>query len=149
MTTATTRPSEIVTGAAVVALALGFGLYAAGIVGGSVPGIAYSASFESAQGVSAGTDIRLAGVKVGQITGIALNPKTYRAETDFTVSPELDLPEDTRVAVACEGLLGGTYVELLPGKSPFKLAPGAEIRDTRSSVGVVDLLMRAFDGGGR
>lgn len=147
--TSSAKPSEIVTGGVVVTLALGFGLYASGIVGGAVTGIAYSASFESAQGVSAGTDVRLAGVKVGQITGIALNPDTYRAETDFTVSAKLDLPEDTRVAVASEGLLGGTYVELLPGASPFKLAPGTEIRDTRSSVGVVDMLMRAFEGGGR
>ena len=50
------------------------------------------------------------------------------------------------MAISSEGLLGGTYVELLPGGSPFFLEPGTEIEFTQGSVSLVSLLM-IFVGG--
>jgi phospholipid/cholesterol/gamma-HCH transport system substrate-binding protein len=78
---------------------------------------------------------------------MALNPTTFRADTTFTVQSDVPLPEDTAVVIASEGLLGGSFVELLPGGSPFNLDPGSEIEDTQSSVSVVNLLMKFVAGG--
>ncbi len=43
------------------------------------------ASFRSVEGVTVGTDVRLAGVKVGTVTSLALNSKTYFADATLSV----------------------------------------------------------------
>ena len=91
--------------------------------------------------------MRLAGVKVGSVTSMALNPTTFRADTVFSVGSDIALPEDTSVIIASEGLLGGSFVELLPGGSPFNLEAGSEIEDTQSSVSMVNLLLKFVSGG--
>ena len=142
--------TEALTGAGVLALAVGFLVYMGQVGGIGVGGAdraTYTASFRSAEGVSVGTDVRLAGVKVGSVSDMRLDPQTFRAETVFSVEDEILLPEDTAVIIASEGLLGGAFVEILPGGSPVNLDPGAEIEDTQSSVSVVELLLK-FVGGG-
>ncbi|MCP5038624.1 MAG: outer membrane lipid asymmetry maintenance protein MlaD [Rhodobacteraceae bacterium] len=136
--------TEVVTGAGVLAIAVGFFLYAGQITGfsGGASSETYWASFRSVEGVSVGTDVRLSGVKVGAISAIDLNPATFRADTHFSVASSVELPEDSAVIIASEGLLGGSFVELLPGGSPFNLEPGAEIEDTQSSISIINLLMK-------
>lgn len=141
--------TEVVVGGAVLALAIGFAVYAGQIsgVGGGGTGYALTASFRSAEGVSLGTDVRLAGVKVGTVTGIDLDPLSFRAVTQFSVQEGVDLPDDSSVVIASEGLLGGNYVEILPGGSPFNYAPGDEVLDTQGAVSLVSLLMKFVAGG--
>jgi phospholipid/cholesterol/gamma-HCH transport system substrate-binding protein len=81
------------------------------------------------------------------VTGISLNPQTFRADTEFTVLSGIELPDDSAIVVSSEGLLGGNFVEILPGGSPFNLEAGAEIEDTQSSVSLVGLLMKFVAGG--
>jgi phospholipid/cholesterol/gamma-HCH transport system substrate-binding protein len=143
--------TEIFVGAAVVIAAAGFFAYAASSAGGMAGGAdAYelTASFRSAEGIGVGTEVRLAGVRVGTVTGMELDPETFRAETTFSVSGALELPDDSAVAISSEGLLGGTFVEIIPGGSPFVLAPGDAILDTQSSVSLITLLMRFVGGEG-
>ncbi|MEM6386482.1 MAG: outer membrane lipid asymmetry maintenance protein MlaD [Pseudomonadota bacterium] len=141
--------AEVVTGGAVLAVAAGFLLYA-GQVGGVGVGNAgfdtYGASFRSAEGIGIGTDVRLAGVKVGSVTEMRLDPATFRAETSFTLQNDVALPDDTAIVVSSEGLLGGSFLELLPGGSPFNLEPGDDIVDTQSSVSIIQLLLRFVSG---
>ncbi len=146
----TSHTTEVVTGAAVLAVAVGFFLYAGQITGFSNRDSAntYWASFRAVEGVSVGTDVRLAGVKVGSVTALELDPQTFRARTEFSVKSRIALPEDTAVVIASEGLLGGSFVELLPGGSPFNLEPGSEIEDTQGSVSIINLLMKFVTGSG-
>lgn len=141
--------TEIAVGAAVVAVAAGFLFYASQVAdfGGASDGYDVTASFRSIEGVSVGTDVRLAGVKIGSVTDIVLNPQTFRADTDMTILEGIELPDDSAVVISSEGLLGGNFVEILPGGSPFNLEPGAEIEDTQSSVSLVGLLMKFVTGG--
>jgi phospholipid/cholesterol/gamma-HCH transport system substrate-binding protein len=141
--------TEILVGAAVLAVAVGFFVYAASGSGlARAPGYELTASFRSAEGIGVGTEVRLAGVRVGTVTGMALDPETFRADITFTVSEALELPDDSAAAIATEGLLGGSFVEIVPGGSPFVLGPGEAIRDTQGSVSLIALLMRAFAGDG-
>ncbi len=145
----TTHATEVLTGAAVVLAAAGFLVYAgqfSDFGGGGDGTYTMNASFRSIEGVTVGTDVRLGGVKVGTVTSLALNPETFRADATFTVSEALLLPEDTAIVVSSEGLLGGSFLELLPGGSPFNLEPGTEIEDTQSSVSIVQLLLRFVAG---
>lgn len=143
--------AEILVGTAVLAVAVGFFVYTAQATGlGGGPGssaASYIGSFRAADGISVGTDVRLAGVKLGTVTGIELNPVTFRADTTVSVPANLEIPDDSALIISSEGLLGGNFVEIVPGGSPFNLEPGAEFLDTQGSVSLVTLLMRFVAGG--
>ncbi len=140
---------EVTLGAAVLAGALAFGVYTIQSTGYSLGGTGYdlTASFRSIEGVTVGTDVRLAGVKVGTVTDIVLNPTTYRADTVVTVEDGIQIPDDSAIIIASEGLLGGNYVEISPGGSPFFFAAGDEILDTQGSVSLLSLLLKYVGGG--
>ncbi len=139
--------TEIVTGGLVLAAAVGFLIYAAQVTGlgaGAGAGGAYTlnASFRTADGVTAGTDVRLAGVKIGTVSGIRLNPETFRADTQIALRGDVEIPDDSILAISSEGLLGGNFVEVLPGGSPFVLEAGDGFAETQGSVSLITLLLR-------
>ena len=141
--------SEVILGGVVLAGALAFGVYtlqSADIPLGGNRGYDLQASFRSVEGVRVGTDVRMAGVKVGSVTAISLDLDTFRAETTVTLRRDVLVPDDSAILVASEGLLGGNYVEISPGGSPFYFDAGDEILDTQGSVSLFTLLMR-FVGG--
>ncbi len=146
----TNQTTEVLVGAAVLAVAAGFFIYASQLVGNGTAAnsSSYIASFTTAEGIAVGTDVRMSGVKVGIVSALELNPETFRADATLTVDDEFRLPDDTSALISSEGLLGGSFVELLPGGSPFDLEPGAEIEDTQSSMSFIQLLLQ-FAGGGR
>ncbi|WP_146344101.1 outer membrane lipid asymmetry maintenance protein MlaD [Falsiphaeobacter marinintestinus] len=141
--------TEVLVGGAVFAAAIGFAVYAAQSTGFSGGGAGYDlhASFRSLEGVSVGTDVRLAGVKIGTVTGMELNTETYRADTTLNVRNEVEIPDDSAIVVASEGLLGGNFVEIVPGGSLFYFAPGDEILDTQGAVSLISLLLKFVSGG--
>jgi phospholipid/cholesterol/gamma-HCH transport system substrate-binding protein len=140
--------AEILTGAAILAAAVGFVVYAAqgaGLTGdaGTYP---LTASFRSVEGILVGSDVRLAGVKVGTITDLTLNPQTFFADASLLIRDDVLLPVDSAILISSEGLLGGNFVELLPGGALENLEPGGEIEDTQGAVSLISLLMK-FVGG--
>lgn len=144
------NPTEVLVGGVVLAGAIAFAVYAGQSTGLSRGGDGYPlhASFRSLEGVAVGTDVRLAGVKIGTVTGVELNPQTYRADTTFTVADGIEIPDDSAVVVSSEGLLGGNFVEIMPGGSPFYFAQGDEIHDTQGAVSLISLLLKFVSGDG-
>jgi phospholipid/cholesterol/gamma-HCH transport system substrate-binding protein len=140
--------AEILAGAAVLAVAIGFAVYAAQGAGYSSAPDSYplTASFRSVEGITVGSDVRLAGVKVGTITDLTLNPQTFFADAQILVRKDVLLPVDSTILVSSEGLLGGNFIELLPGGALETLAPGDEIEDTQGAVSLITLLLK-FVGG--
>lgn len=140
--------SEILAGLAVLAVAAGFLVYAGqssgmGSTAGTYP---LKASFRAVDGITVGSDVRLAGLKVGTITDLTLNPQTFFADATIMLRNDILLPDDSAILISSEGLLGGNFVEIQPGGSLENLSPGDEIEDTQGSVGLVSLLMK-FVGG--
>ena len=143
--------TETIIGAAVIAAAAGFLVFASQATGFAARGdggYELTASFRSADGVSVGTDVRLAGVKVGTVTALDLNPETFRADARVSLPEDIEIPEDSAILISQDGLLGGNYVEIIPGGSPFNLDPGAEIEDTQGSVSLISLLMKFVSASG-
>ena len=140
--------TEVLAGAAVLAAAVVFVFYASQSTGFSGGAATYNlkASFRSVEGITLGSDVRMAGVKVGTITSLDLNPKTFFADATVSVQNDLKLPDDSAILISSEGLLGGNFIELVPGGSETNLEPGAEIEDTQGSVSLISLLMK-FVGG--
>lgn len=141
--------TEVLAGAAVLAAAISFVIYAAQGTGMSGAAGSYDlkASFRSAEGILLGSDVRMAGVKVGTITSLSLNPTTYFADATVSVQDGLLLPDDSAILISSEGLLGGNFIELVPGGSETNLAPGAEIEDTQGAVSLISLLMKFVSSG--
>lgn len=140
--------TEVVAGAAVLAAAIGFLFYAGQVAGFGSGGASYplTGSFRTADGVRVGTDVRLAGVKVGTVTALQLNPQTFMADATISVQNGLEVPTDSSLLISSEGLLGGNFVEIQPGGALENLEPGQEIEDTQGSVSLISLLL-AFVGG--
>ncbi|MBV7396360.1 outer membrane lipid asymmetry maintenance protein MlaD [Mameliella sediminis] len=140
--------AEVAVGGAVLAAALAFGAYTVQSTGFALGSQGYelTASFRSVEGVSVGTDVRLAGVKVGTVTDIVLNQETYRVDTTVVLNDLVKIPDDSVILIASEGLLGGNYVEISPGGSFDYYAAGQEILDTQGSVSLLNLLLRYIGG---
>ncbi|MGE4324968.1 MAG: outer membrane lipid asymmetry maintenance protein MlaD [Pseudodonghicola sp.] len=142
--------TEVLVGGVVLAAAISFAVYAGQTTGFGRGGGGYplTASFRSLEGVTVGTDVRLAGVKIGTVTDMELNPQTYRADTTLSILKGIEIPDDSSAVVSSEGLLGGNFVEIMPGGSPENFNPGSEIIDTQGSVSLISLLLKFVSGGG-
>lgn len=142
--------TEVLIGGAVLAVAIGFVVYAGQATGFSrnAGGYPLKASFRSVEGVTVGTDVRLAGVKVGTVTEMKLNAETYRADTMISIVQGIEIPDDSAIVVSSEGLLGGNFVEIYPGGSPFFYSAGDEVLDTQGAVSLISLLLKFVGGGG-
>lgn len=144
--TAAAERAELVVGAAVLAVAAGFLAWSTGFLAdagrGSYPLVA---SFPNVDGVETGTEVRLAGVRVGRVAQVTLNPQTYYAEAELRVPDTIVLPTDSAALIQSDGLLGGAYIELQPGGADEMLAPGDEIEDVQGAVSLLGLMMKFVD----
>lgn len=136
--------AELLAGFLVLVVAGGFLLYAV-LQGGRTPqsgGVELTAEFDRVDGLASGADVRIAGVRVGSITGLRINPETFMAEVTFRVGSDIGLPTDSSAEITSEGLLGGKYISIVPGGSDRLLTAGGRITETQGSVSLESLLGR-------
>ena len=136
--------SETLIGAVVLAAAAGFLFFAGQSVGFSSDGDQYPliAKFRSVEGLNVGSDVRLSGVKIGTLTSISLDQETYQAVTGISVDNGIAIPDDADIKVSTDGLLGGAFLEITAGGSPFMLEAGDEIIYTQGSISFLNLLLK-------
>lgn len=133
--------AETLTGAAVLVIAGGFLAYAVAHSGRSTgSGYPLEAAFDHIDGLTAGADVKIGGVKVGSVTAERIDPNTFRAIVSFTVQDNIKLPKDTAAIITSESLLGGKYISLSPGGDTTDLKPGQTITITQSSISLEELL---------
>jgi phospholipid/cholesterol/gamma-HCH transport system substrate-binding protein len=133
--------SELIAGAVVLVAAAGFLIYAVANTGrGAVGGYTLSGRFDRIDGLSGGSDVRIAGVKVGRVTSTHIDPKTYQAVVTFTVQSSIEVPRDSSAEVTSDGLLGGKFLALVPGGDEKMLPPGGVVQITQSAVSLEELL---------
>jgi phospholipid/cholesterol/gamma-HCH transport system substrate-binding protein len=132
---------EVLTGAAVLLVAVGFLVFAVAH-SGRTPARGYElhAQFDHVDGLSVGADVRIAGVKVGSVLQMGIDPQTYLANVTFSVRDTIKLPKDTGAEVTSEGLLGGKFLNLSPGGDTAELPVGGTITITQSSISLEQLL---------
>jgi len=137
--------AETIIGAAVLAVAGGFLVYAANTADVSVSGGGYEVKteFREVAGPTIGTDVRIAGVKIGTVRGIELKSERYRPVISMTLRDGVNVPEDSLVEIASEGLLGGNYLNIKPGASDFMVKTGGEL-ESEPYVSLTDLIKIAM-----
>ena len=140
---------EVVMGALVLLAAAGFialAYEAADMKGAG--GYQIIAEFGSTGGLAVGDDVRISGIKVGQIIAQELDPVTYVAKVSMSIDPTVKIPSDSSARITSASLLGGNYLELLPGGADKVLETGSIIYDTRDPVSLTDLLGKAVFSSG-
>jgi len=96
-----------------------------------VEGYKITAQFTGVGGLEYGSDVRINGIKVGTVTGLTIDPQTFNAVITMSIRPDIKLPVDSVASVSAEGLLGGMFVKLEPGKSGTVLADGQTLAHTK------------------
>lgn len=96
-----------------------------------VEGYRVSASFYKVGGLNEGSDVRISGIRVGTVVDLRLDPETFDAVAVLSIRSEVKLPADTVASIASEGILGGKYVRLEPGKETAAIAPDGTIARTK------------------
>jgi len=136
--------TETVVGIAVVTVAALFLFYALGNVGAVSDRDTYQlhARFSSVNGISRGSDVRLSGVKVGAVTNVQLDPVSYLAQITVAIDSEVQVPDDSAIEVTSSGLLGDSFVQIIPGASLDNLLEGGEFEETQGAQSLISLLLR-------
>ena len=139
---------ETVVGAIVLGIAIIFAvfLWSFSDVGFGTGQYTVDAKFRSAEGITVGTDVRLAGVKIGSVSNLSLDPQTFQAIARLSIKPEYQMPDDSAAIISSEGLLGGSFVEILPGGSYELMEDGSEFSETQGAVSFISLLMKFVTG---
>lgn len=133
--------AELLTGAVILLIAVGFLGYAVAHSGRTASsGYALNAKFDKIDGLSVGSDVRLAGVKVGSVSDTKLDPQSYLAVVTLNLQDNIKLPKDSSAEVTSDGLLGGKFLSLTPGGDSTMLPPGGTITITQSSISLEQLL---------
>ncbi|MCW3474435.1 outer membrane lipid asymmetry maintenance protein MlaD [Limobrevibacterium gyesilva] len=135
------NPTELIAGAAVLVVALGFLGYAVAHTGRTtISGYTLRAKFDRIDGLAVGADVRVAGVKVGTVSSAGVDPKTYQAVVTFSIENALKVPKDSSAEITSDGMLGGKFLALVPGGDEKMLADGGEVAITQSAVSLEQLL---------
>ena len=134
--------AEVLIGAAVVAVAVIFIVFVYMRTGtGSLSGYEVNAKLAKADGLGIGTDVRLAGIKVGTISDLTLDPKTYLVVVHMNIRDDIKIPADSSVMVGSP-LLGSAYLSISPGGDDKMIAPGGFFENAQGSVDVNGLIQR-------
>lgn len=98
------------------------------------------ARFDNASGLNVGGSVHVAGVPVGRVEGIRVDPKDFSAIVTVSVLSGLNLPTDSMASIKTTGLIGDKYISLSPGADETSLRPGERITMTESSVDIESLI---------
>jgi len=132
---------EVLTGAAVLLVAGGFLAFAVAHSGRSTAaGYTLNATFDHIDGLNPGADVRIAGVKVGSVLDMRVDPKTFLAIVRLNVRNDIRLPKDTSAEITSESLLAGKFLNLSPGGDATDIPKDGTISITQSSISLEQLL---------
>lgn len=93
------------------------------------------ARFQNSGGLKPKSTVSSAGVKIGQVKSISLDPKTFESIVEMSISSRFSaFPDDTSASIFTAGLLGEQYVSLEAGGSDEILKNGSQIEITQSAI---------------
>jgi phospholipid/cholesterol/gamma-HCH transport system substrate-binding protein len=104
------------------------------------------ARFDNVGGLKVRAPVRTAGVTVGRIKSIALDPKTFQGLVVLEIEREYQFPKDSAAKILTAGLLGDQYIGLEPGGDETNLSPGETVAQTQSAVVLENLIGQFLTG---
>ncbi|MGH8308025.1 MAG: outer membrane lipid asymmetry maintenance protein MlaD [Gammaproteobacteria bacterium] len=108
---------------------------------GETGGYTVTASFTNVGGLKVRAPVTMAGVAVGSVTAISLDPQTFNAVVTLRISGKYNkIPDDSSASILTSGLLGEQYVGLTLGGSETFLKNGSKIQFTQSAIILENLI---------
>lgn len=104
------------------------------------PTYSITARFDNIGGLKVRAPVKSAGVTVGRVIAIGLDPQSYQGRVTMELDAKVQFPADTSAKILTSGLLGDQYVGLEPGGSDKNLGSGDQIRMTQSAVVLENLI---------
>jgi len=101
-----------------------------------------NARFLSVAGLKTGAQVVVAGVEVGQVESISLDPTDQYAIVRMKIKNGIILTDDVIASVKTSGLIGDKYIKLSPGGSDEILKDGDLITETESSLDIEELVSK-------
>tara|TARA_B100000989_G_C19430332_1_gene422745 strand:- start:370 stop:840 length:471 start_codon:yes stop_codon:yes gene_type:complete len=96
--------------------------------------------FGSSAGLKKGDDVKISGINVGKITKMDLDLTDYNAKIRIKLNDTIKIPDDSKARITSSSLLGGNFLDIIPGTSDTFLKPDDIIYDTTDAVSFTDLL---------
>lgn len=113
--------------------------------GGSDGGYTVSAKFDNIGDLKPGSPVTMAGVRIGRVESIRIDPVDFRAEAILRLEDQyVQIPDDSDAGIQTAGLLGGKYVGLNAGGSETFLKQGSQIEITQSAIVLENLVNKFF-----
>jgi len=109
----------------------------------SEKGYQVTAYFDNIGGLKTKARVTVAGVSVGKVMSIQLDPKTYQAKVVLFLDSDLVVPDDSAASILTAGLLGDNYISLEPGAEETSLKNGDIIQETHSAM-ILERLIGQF-----
>jgi phospholipid/cholesterol/gamma-HCH transport system substrate-binding protein len=106
-----------------------------------------TARFKDVTGLKNGAYVEMAGVRIGRVAGISLDPKDNMALVALDIQKGVHLTDDTIASIKTSGLIGDKFVKISPGGSDDILKPGGLIVETEPAVDLGDLIGKYVFGG--
>jgi len=106
-----------------------------------------TARFESVSGLKSGAFIEMAGVQIGEVESIRLDPKDQVAVVKMMIQSHIKLTDDVIASIKTSGLIGDKYIQISAGGSDIILKNGDLIFETESAVDLESLISKYVFGG--
>lgn len=133
---------ETIVGFIVIACATSFLLFVYNVNNKSVGANGYPiyARFQNVEGIFEGSDVKLAGIKIGVVEDLHLDKDTFFAMIKLCINDEIKLPIDSQASVLTNGFLGGKFISIMPGADDVLLLNNDHIKHTQSSINIESLI---------
>lgn len=100
-----------------------------------------TAAFDNVGGLKVRAPVTIAGVRVGEVTGVNLNDTDFKAVVTMRLNAKQDkIPEDSSARILTQGLLGSNYISLTPGFDSQFLHAGSQITETQPALILENLI---------
>lgn len=110
-------------------------------VGDSGSSFVVSAKFDNTGSLGPGASVKLAGVRIGRVRSIAIDPQTFQAVVKLEIDgSHNNIPQDSDAKILTSGLLGEQYIGITPGGDDQPLKDGDEIKFTQSALVLENLI---------
>jgi phospholipid/cholesterol/gamma-HCH transport system substrate-binding protein len=107
---------------------------------------AVHARFSSIAGLKNGAGVEIAGVEIGRVQEITLDPQEYEARVLMKIRRDVAIQEDAMASIRTRGLIGDRYVKITPGGSGTHLTHGGQVTQTEPAINIEELISQFIHG---
>ena len=140
---------ETIIGLIVIIVSIVFIFYSIQMLDNNQKGQIIKVEFGNVGSLKKGDDVRISGINVGKITKLDLDVEDYNARVMVKLFNNIKIPDDSSARITSSSLLGGNYLDIVPGSSETFLSPNDIIYDTSDPVSFTDMLGKIVFSGNK